>query len=503
MLTQELISRGWRALQSRKLALIVLAQLALMIVLATTIPQPDRVGPEEYRQWREANPFLGHYAEFLGLTRLFSTWWFYIVVAVFYINTLACTITQVQKGYRLFEERPHFPRVGNLLPIGQAFEVEVGLTLEPAIQAVQEVLKANGFQTRSLYDYFPVKETEDERFFEEDEELDDDGSLPLERSEEESWERSVVRLYAEKGKWGVLCSPLLHLGLTMTLTAVLLSTLTQFSGFVESGEGQVFSEAKDSYHQQSTGPLFRNGHAGFNVRVDRIEVGEPVGAGPAAEIPIKSMITILDGGKEVLKGILEVNNSLEYRGVRLFQNRNFGPGPIFQLKVAGGNASQGMVNLASAGGDRYTSTLLLPGTAYTAYFEQIALDGPLIVTVTYRGNTLFSGELPPGKTLLLDEAVSLTMVDKRIWTSFRLVNDKSELLLYAGFFITCLGLALGWLYTRRQVWAEIEDQGESCRVIWAYNTTKSKSLLFGESERIKSALARIAGSKMREVSWVK
>lgn len=488
----------WRRLRSRNLTIVVLALVGIMIVLPLTLPQPDQVGPEAYSKWQEANPSLAQISEFLGLDHLFSAWWFLVVATLLYLNTLTCTIQQVGTGLRRFLAPPQFPSLGFLQSTRHSFSMEIDSSPAGAATAVRAALQKNGYSARTLANgRFAAKSAEPEPIIPAGEESPIPSGPGYQDASDSS--KGLVaasagnRLYAEKGKLGLLGSPVLHLGLLLALTAAAWSGLTAFTGFAEVGEGQIFAETKGSYVQQSAGPLFGDRHAGFNVRVDRVEVDAPITLGRAVEVPVRSEVTILEGDTPVTKGTLEVNKSLEYRGVRLFQTRIFGPAVLFSLRYADGNVDQGMVNLTSAGGGRHTSELYLPGTVYRAKVEQNSADNSVKVDVTYRKQSLFSGEMKPGQTLQFSDGVSLTLLDVRRWTNLRVVNDRSQIPLYAGFGLTVLGLAISVLCTRRQIWAFVEDRGGGSRVTCAALGVKSRAMLAEEFDSIRASFQEIVG----------
>ncbi len=463
----ELASRAWRRLRSRNLAIVALAFLGALVIAGLVLPQPDRVGPIAYGEWRQANPTVAQVAAFVGLDRLFSTWWFLSLAAALYLNTLACAVTQVKSAVKRLLAQPEFPSPRFLSSARCSFQVEVDQEPAAAAEAILAALRERGYSVKSLVvGNNPPVETQHEV------ETQHAASLQQER------------LYAEKGNLGILGSPVLHLGLLVVLTAVAWSGLTRFTGYVEVGEGQGFKETKGAYLQQSAGLLFGDGHRGFDVRVDRVEVGPPIAFGRVSSVNARSAVTILKDGAEVASGTLEVNRSLEYRGVRLHQTSLFGPAVVVSLDFGDGRVDQGIVNLAPAGGTRFKNSLYLPGTIYRVTLEVDTADNSVQLQLRRRSDTLFSGQIRPDQQVKFD-GLSLAVVDLRHWTGLRVVSDRSEPLLYAGFFVTLIGLAISALVARRQIWALIQSDGDGTRIACAGVAAKARAMFAEEFSEIK------------------
>ncbi len=111
-------------------------------------------------------------------------------------------------------------------------------------------------------------------------------------------------IVAEKGRLSYLGFYLTHIGMITIIAGVLLGTIG-FQGFMQLDEGETQSTItlKNTTQQHELG---------FALRCDRFEVSYYDKGGMPKDY--KSWLTVIDGGKEVLKKVIEVNDPLIYKG---------------------------------------------------------------------------------------------------------------------------------------------------------------------------------------------
>lgn len=410
-------------------------------------------------------PSFSSIAEFIGLDRLFSTWWFLLLVGALYLNTLACTINQVELGVNLYFRRPIFLSRTALSSTKEAFLMDLEKGADNINEKIELVLKRHGYRTV----IFPTGDSTNRQ-----------DSPP------------IARIYAEKGRLGVLGSPILHIGLLLALTAVGWSALMRFTGYVEVGEGQLFTDTNAAYLQYSEGPLFGNRYGGFDLRVDRVTIKDPIAYGRFMDETAESDVTIWEGSKKVAGGTLVVNNSLEYKGKRIFQTSLFGPAVLLQTVYQDGSGERGMVNLTRDENGIFGNTLYLPRSIYKATLLMDSVDGDVNIEIRWRDDLLYSGPIKPGQRLDMD-GVSLSLIDRRHWTGLRVVSDQSQPLLFGGFLITVIGLFVCAAVSRRQIWLLVEGIGDNHRIAGAGITRKHSELFAEEFNEIQSVLRASIG----------
>ncbi len=445
---------AWRGLRSRRLAIALLALLAFAAGLGAALPQIDRVGPLAYGEWTQDNPLLARLAALLGLDALYSSWWFLGLFALLYVNTLACTLPQLRRAFALATRPPVLAAPGRR---HAAHEISTGQQAEDALASAARLLQARGYRVAPL-----------------------PGSLD-----------------ARKGTVAVWGSPIFHLGLVVVLTGAAIAGLFRFSGYVELGEGQGFANRAGAYTQATAGPLFNRfvaigplrlgeGYRDFAIQLDRFSV-TPSNWGGGIASQLASEVRVVEGGQEVGRTVIRVNEPLEYGGMWIYPTPLHGPAPIFEVVLPDGSAESGMVNLADAGDGRYENTVALPGTTLQMTVRATEGSQDLKVEVTERKYPRFAGQLAPGGSATVRD-VTLTYREMRQWTALRVENDPGTAPMYAGFALTIAGLALGYLFERREVWIESTNCSGGTSLRLGGNAPRLRALFAAELEELATTL---------------
>lgn len=79
-------------ISSGKLALVIVLILMLFSFAGTTVPQQDRVNPDDIAQWQRENTILTAVLRPIGIFHVFTSWPFMITLVALGVNTLTCTI---------------------------------------------------------------------------------------------------------------------------------------------------------------------------------------------------------------------------------------------------------------------------------------------------------------------------------------------------------------------------------------------------------------------------
>jgi len=119
-----------------------------------------------------------------------------------------------------------------------------------------------------------------------------------------------LNLFAEKGKYTRLGFYITHLGIVLIITGGIIGNLG-YQGFMTLVEG----ETSDTITLRGTS---RQKKLDFSIRCDDFEASFYQETQRPKDY--KSSLTIIEGSKEVLKKVIEVNDPLKYRGVYIYQS---------------------------------------------------------------------------------------------------------------------------------------------------------------------------------------
>ena len=316
--------RIWDFFASVKLSFFLLLLLAVLSIAGTLIPQKE--GAAAYvRAYGEAG---WRFISAIGLNDLYHAPWFVLIMALLAANLVICSINRLSLTMRILGKDPA-QEAGSMRKAKDSFT----LTGEPAsnldkARLVLERLVGNSAQAK-------------------------DG------------ERTV--LFAQRGGWSRFGVYLVHTSVLVIMAGALVGNFWGYSGFMNIPVGSSVDHI-----------MLDNGQAkplGFTLRLDKFNVAFYPNGMPSE---YRSEVTFIDGGKEVQKSSLIVNDPAEYKGIDFYQSSY-------------GNDLEAMeVELIRADGSRQRLTLKareinqLPGGAKAAiqgWRERVQMgamyDGPV------------------------------------------------------------------------------------------------------------------------------
>jgi len=250
--------RLWRTLTSVKLAIGLIAALALLSILGTLIPQsqPDlnylnRYGMTGYKL-----------IKFFLVDKLFHSWYFLGLLALLGLNTLACLIKRFQVSWKLLRQPGEGQSPAQLLRLENSLELPTGAAPSASLERVKEILSRRGYRIR----------------------------------------KKGLQLVAQKNLIGRLGVDLFHASLLLLLMGAIVGGLFGFEGFQVAHKGEIFEVPGSD----------------FQVRVDELwTVNYP----DSSRIKDwYTRLTILEGGQEVKTQTIEVNHPLTHKGISFYQS---------------------------------------------------------------------------------------------------------------------------------------------------------------------------------------
>lgn len=246
---------------------------------------------------------------------------------------------------------------------------------------------------------------------------------------------------------------LLHLSLIGLMAGGFLSAALRLDGYIILTEGQEFREIHRGYTRLQEGPLRREHHAGFALRLEKVQVGYAKD-GAVAGITSSLMLT----GNDVKNNgiIVQVNRPFTYRGFSFTQDQTgFSPRLLIRHRQSGRimvNSFLALKTFVSERAREYRDFLPLPlfkkrlivtlFPDYTLMNGQVKKNGeepdqPLLLIEMEDENARPQsvGRLLPGKTMAIDD-YEMAFTGLRRWSSFRVVHDP-------GYPVTWIALWLG------------------------------------------------------------
>ncbi len=275
----------WSPFTSVKLAITLIFLIAMTSIVGTLLPQQERA--IEFA--RELSPFFQRIWVFMGLSNIFHSWWFRLLIAALAFNLTACTIDRLSSTLRLYR--------GKLKPdLEKPFEALSGDRTvfasgppEKAAEIVSDILFKRYSRT----------------------------------SHKES--RGVHFFAADKGRFSLFGVHMVHASILLILAGALVGSFFGFQAYVNIPEG---SSVDTVYLRGTRAPVplgFTVGCNDFNVEF--YETGHPK--------EYRSELVFFSEGSEAETRVIRVNHPTVYNGVTFYQS-SYGtmPGGSARLKIS-------------------------------------------------------------------------------------------------------------------------------------------------------------------------
>ncbi len=446
---QSMVDRIWNFFASISLAVIVFTAISATSIVGTILEQqaePERSIKFLSKMFGAAAPGVYKALDAMGFTDMYHSWWFLALLFIFTANLVICSLDRLPKIWKLVKEpiAPLKPEQFAVMPVkrelllqGKAGEVK---------GAIISGLKKIGFNAE-------VRE-----------------------------EEGAFQVYAEKGRQSRLGVYVTHFSILLILSGAVIGMLFGFNGSLNLPEGVTSSVAYTG--NGGSIPL------GFDIRCDDFEASFYENSdSPKA---YKSLLTVIDNGKEVMQKQIDVNNPLKYKGITFYQ-ASYGYSPskdsVFRFTVTSNTGAREDVQL------KFGETFAIPGSNVTAriagFSPALGQDesGKLYTYAEMMNNPAVFLEFSEGGKLKYNQwvlkrypqtwrAPDGTVEFKKLWgaqfTGLQVRRDPGVWLVYLGSLVMAIGLFAAFFMSHARIWVRLIDEKKATKVIVAGSTNKNK-----------------------------
>lgn len=272
--TYSAVRKLWQTIGAIKTGVVLLILVVIVSAAGTVILQRPVTDPDEMQ--RAYSPQTLHLLDSLGLTNVFHSWGFVLLLILVSLSIVAASIQRFPNAWRFYSRPYKSPNDSfqKALPLHAQIPIE---NEDRALAAAERVFEKSGFKPERI-----VRE-------------------------------NSFSLFAERHRVSQMAVYIVHLSLLMIFAGGIIDALYGWSGFVALTRGQQSSQVEARNGKIRTFP--------FAVRCD--------GAGQenyADGSPKRwwSDLTVIENGSEILKKQIVVNDPLVYKGVRFYQ-ASYGP----------------------------------------------------------------------------------------------------------------------------------------------------------------------------------
>lgn len=400
----------YEQLASLKFTIFILFALAATSLVGTLLPQ----GGSQEEIVARYGAAMAKIIDMLGLADLYHAGWFRLLLLLLGVNLIVCTMERLPKTLKLLRYRDRTVEPEKLLKLASHAEMKTSFTWDQVRPVLERI----------------VSET----------------IGPVRRVEMPSGDGAYAAV-AEKGRWSLLMVYVVHLSVLVVLLGALTGSVFGFKAFMNIAEGESTDEAE---------PPSGNGvfQLPFQVRLDKFDVSFYEGGMPK---DYRSDVTIIDGGREALKGSVRVNDPLTYNGVTFYQ-ASYGS-VLKQAEIEIQNTQSGAVYKLTL---PFKEMVDIPETQSKImamhYEEDFSGFGPAIVLVVFD-----EGAKPAVSRVLVNHPdfhgnqfqnyrVRVLRTEQSRYTGLQVKRDPGVWIVWCGFITMILGIAAAYWMGSRKVW---------------------------------------------------
>ncbi|AFL99645.1 ResB protein required for cytochrome c biosynthesis [Desulfitobacterium dehalogenans ATCC 51507] len=395
------MKRLWAILTSMKLGVVLLVLFTGVSMIGTFVPQ-ESFAPEQAAQ-------ISPLWQTLGVTHLYSSVLYRIIVALVVINLLSCTIKRIPKIVQIYRHIPEHKTAAQIQ--GAAIRTKIELTQSPDDFQRKLVTKLDSKHYR--HDF---QETSKE-----------------------------ILGWADKNRLGVWGSVLVHSSFIILVIGVVLGHWG-FMGYFMSAEGT---------HLKMQDITLEKGTLQSDWEIEVHSAEEKFDAQGVRENWYTDM-SISQGGKELVHKTVSVNSPLTYEGITFYQTF-FEYGASFEATLRG---EKTLFSLAEVGQSYFQAT----GTTLYLIIERLKMnDGHL--TVDYqvlspeREGPVQKGTIRQGEQISIQGVYDIVFTGPTNFTGLVVKKDPGVPLIWLGCGMLFLGLVLSFYLKPQTLWFALTTQG--------------------------------------------
>jgi cytochrome c biogenesis protein len=423
--------------RSLKLTISLLILLSILSIIGTVITQ--NATKDQYIQRYGIK--LYEVLNFFNLFDMYHSWWFSAILLLLVVNLIACSVHRFPGVWNQISRRVGTTGLEDSMLKTLPYVVKVQM-----VSGVRDMAEQGGPSLLKKWFGHPLRvETE-----------------------------SAITLYSEKGRFSRLGVYITHLSLLVILIGGLMGSLYGFKGHVEILEGetvnQIFLRAKD---QAVPKPI------DFSVRCDDFNVTyyDIPGRKEKHVKEYSSALTILEGGKEVLKKTIQVNHPLHYKGLAFYQS-SYGALNDITLGIQRKDAKE-KVLLKGLEGESIPIPNSTAVVRLLKYAPQVHNFGEGVQVVLFKPNqeprAFWVLKNYPKLNQQIGDEFQLTFegVTSKEYTGLQVTKDPGVWIVWIGSALMIFGLIVSFFFSHQRVWIRI-PKGSGKEIILAGSANKNR-----------------------------
>jgi len=434
------MDRVWNFFTSVKLAIITLIVLASTSILGTIIEQNQP--PEKYHQIYEDWAFA--LLDRVNLFDMYHSTWFLLLLVLFTVNLSCCTIER-------------FPK---MLKIVRNPRTKLDENLEKTL-SFSDRWKKKGALSDWTAKYAGAVSS----------------SFAKPKVTEEG---GAVHLYAEAGvasRFGVYVT---HLSIVIIFIGAIVGNVFGFKGYVNIPEGEAVSQVpvRGGSRMQDLG---------FSVRCNAFSLETYPSGQPKA---YKSDLSVIEGGREVARKTIVVNDPLQHNGIWFYQS-SYGQSGGATAKVTvtrKDGTPMGTLSLAANESVPIAGYGTLRGVDYNQNFGG---NGPALQVVVEKPGQpsasfwLFQGRPDLDRQRADSLVFSFGGLSSKMFTGLQVAKDPGVNIVWLGCALMVIGLLMAFFLSHQRVWVRLSPGTDGrVEVVLAASASRNRLAFEKKFEKI-------------------
>lgn len=454
------IDKLWDFFASVKLAVVVFSTIGITSIFGTVIEQsasPDKnikllskIFGSSYA------PDIYKIIDILSLNNMYHSWWFITLLFLFATNLIVCTLDRFPSILKIIKEplKPLDVEQFSSFPIRKKITTDQGI--DKVYSFVSKLLIKSGFK------FSEVRED------------------------------NTIQLYSEKGKFSRLGVYITHISILLLFLGVVIGLFRGFNGYLNLLEGTSSSVA-----------YLQNGNEiplGFEIRCDDFDVSFYDNSDtPKA---YRSVLTILENGKEIVRQQIEVNSPLRYKGITFYQSSyGFSPSPqsMFHFRLQSKSKRQQEVKI------HFNEVFTIPETNITVkivdFSPALGVDesgklftyadsmvNPAVFLEFYEGSKIKNRQWVlkrfPQSWHFPEGTIEFVDLWGSQYTGLQVRKDPGVWLVYLACLVMSCGLYLSFFMTHKRIWILLSKNDKKTDIIVAASVNKYRASFEGKIQEM-------------------
>ncbi len=435
------VDKIWDFFASIKLAIFVFTAIGITSIVGTIIEQ----NAEPEKNIRLLSKMFGSsYAsdiyrlvDAIGLNNMYHSWWFIALLFLFVSNLLICSLERLPSIIKILKEPQKPIEQENFEGLPIRHKLTMKQDLQGAVQRLSSVMQKAGF-----------------KFY-------------------EHREGDLVQLYAEAGRYSRFGVYITHLSILLLFIGVVIGIFMGFNGYLNLLEGTSSSVA-----------YLANGkeiNLGFDIRCDDFEVSFYEGTDtPKA---YRSVLVVLEQGKEILRKDIEVNTPLRYKGITFYQSSfGFAPSPqsLFHFRIASKSNKIQEIKIP------FDETFIIPDTKVKVKISDFtpalgvdesgklftyadSMYNPAVLLEFHEGNRVINRQWVikryPHTWVFPEGTIEFVDLWGSQYTGLQVRKDPGVWIVYVACLIMSVGLYMSFFMSHRRLWILLRSTGKETEVM--------------------------------------